>query len=65
MASEKYHELESVILEAIDDEIVNRDEAKKSAGINCPGCCMAMGAIDAYREVLRMIDDVEVIEATK
>lgn len=53
----------SALKEQIDDwiqrEKENLEEATKVAGINCVGAGMAMGAIDAYEEVLSAILELE------
>jgi hypothetical protein len=55
----KYKILKELICEWIDREQENFSEAKQSAGINCPGACMALGAIDAYKQVLEDISSLE------
>jgi hypothetical protein len=55
----KYDELKHLIHEWIDCETENLNAARISAGINCAGSSMAMGAIDAYRQVLADIEELE------
>ena len=55
----KYDKLKELINEWIEREKENYDEAKRSAGINCCGCCMASGALDAYKKVLADIKELE------
>ena len=55
----KYKILKELINDWIDREKENFDEARKSAGVNCAGAAMALGAIDAYKQVLSDIDELE------
>jgi hypothetical protein len=55
----KYDTLKELIGEWIEREEENLEEARASAGINCAGAGMAMGALDAYRQVLSDIADLE------
>lgn len=49
-------ELRDWLINRIEDEQINFKEASKLAGINCPGANQAIGALDAYREVLEILD---------
>ena len=44
--------LKSWLEEKIDNETENQKEAQQSAGMDCPGSCMAIGAIDCCKELL-------------
>lgn len=55
---DKYKLLIDLINQCIEQERENQKEAAKSAGVNCCGSCMAMGAIDAYRQVLSDIGEL-------
>jgi hypothetical protein len=55
----KYEILKECIGEWLERERDNYEEAKKSAGTNCPGACMAAGAIEAYEQVLSDITELE------
>lgn len=55
----KYDVLKELIGEWIEREKENFEEARQSAGVNCPGACMASGAIEAFRQVLSDIEEFE------
>lgn len=55
----KYDILKELIREWIEREEEDLDEAVASAGTNCAGASMAMGALDAYKQVLADIDELE------
>lgn len=54
----KYKILKEQIQEWIEREKENFDEARKY-GVNTPGASMAVGAIEAYEQVLRDIAELE------
>lgn len=56
---DKYKILKELINEWIEHETENYNEARSLAGINSPGACMASGAIDAYRQVLSDIEELQ------
>jgi hypothetical protein len=58
---DKYKILKEAINEWIDLETENFNEAKASAGVNCAGAAMALGALDAYRQVLSDIKELEMV----
>lgn len=55
----KYAVLKELVQAWINQEKENMQEAK-SAGINSPAFCMAIGAHDAYKQVL---SDIAALEA--
>lgn len=55
----KLFELKELLQEYIEREKEEFKDAKESAGPNCPGACLALGALDAYRQVLTDIEDLE------
>lgn len=55
----KYTILKEQINEWIEREKQNLKEAMEDGGINCIGAGMAMGALDAYRQVLLDIEELE------
>lgn len=57
----KYDILKGLINEWIEREKENFEDAKKSAGVNCAGANMAIGAIDAYKQVLSDIKELEMV----
>lgn len=59
-----YKILKELINEWIELEKENYSEAKAVAGIDCAGACMANGAIDAYKQVLSDIEELEKEVAT-
>lgn len=56
---EKYTVLKRLIGEWLERENENLDEAQRLGGSNTPGAAMAMGAIEAYEQVLRDIAELE------
>lgn len=55
----KYKALKEFINEWIKRESENYSEAHRLAGVNSPGACMALGAIDAYKTTLKDIEELE------
>lgn len=55
----KYDVLKEMISEWIELETENYKEAKNLAGINSCGACMAAGAVDAYKQVMSDIAELE------
>jgi hypothetical protein len=55
----KYKILKELINEWLETETENYSEAMRLGGGNMPGACMASGAIDAYRTVLKDIEELE------
>lgn len=55
----KYDILKEMINDWLDREKKNFQDARKSAGINSPGSAMALGAMEAYQQVL---DDISKLE---
>ncbi len=55
----KYEILKEFIEESLEREKENFREASKSAGVNCAGASMAIGAVDAFEEVLTYIEELE------
>ena len=55
----KYKILKELINEWIEREQENLKESLELAGHNSPGACMAMGALDAYKQVLSDINELE------
>ena len=55
----KYAILKELINDWIEREMYNLEEARLSAGIDCPGACLASGALEAYRQVLSDIEELE------
>ncbi len=58
-ANDKYNTLKKLINEWVEREKENYDEAKKSGGVDCCGACLALGALDAYQQVLGDIKELE------
>jgi len=57
--SQKYLILKELISEWIEREMENYEEAVRLVGTECPGACLAAGALDAYQQVLRDIEELE------
>lgn len=55
----KYAVLKEYISDWIYREEENFKDAKEAGGVNCVGAGMALGAIDAYRQVLADISELE------
>lgn len=51
----KIEKLEEFLKEQIESERENYEEAKKNGGANSVGAAMAIGALDAYQDVLNWI----------
>ena len=63
--SDKYKILKEVINEWIEREHENLHDAVKSAGSNSVGAAMCMGALEAYKQVLSDIEELEMVAVTE
>lgn len=57
--TEKYKILKQLIGEWIERETENLIDIRKTNGVNCVAYGMASGALDAYKQVLSDIEELE------
>ena len=59
MKQDRHIFIKEHINSCIESEEENLQEAIKSAGSKCAGAAMAMGALDAYRDVLEYLTELD------
>ncbi len=59
MNQDRFIFIKEHINSCIESEEENLQEAIKSAGSNCAGAAMAMGALDAYKDVLEYLTELD------
>ena len=60
-----YAALEKFIYDRKASELENYKEGQRLSGDNSPGACLALGAMDAYSQVLLYISEPSAVEGTE